>query len=112
MKKLLIGVIAATAFFGATALAADLPTKAPIYPAAAPVFTWSGFYLGIVGGGGWGHTRHTNSFNQATSGTVDINGGLFGGTYGFNWQSGSWVFGLEGDISWSGIRHEFNDTGT
>ncbi len=112
MKRLLVAVIAAAAFCGATALAADMPTKAPIARAPASVFTWTGFYLGIAGGGGWGDTRHTNSFNGATSGTVDINGGLFGGTYGYNWQSGSWVFGLEGDISWSGIRATFNDTGT
>lgn len=112
MKWLFVGLIAATAFCGAPALAADMPVKARMSPVAAPIFTWTGFYLGIQGGGGFGNTRHTNSLNGATSGTVEINGGLFGGTYGVNWQAGSWVLGLEGDISWSGIKATFNDTGT
>lgn len=109
MRRCLLSLAALVGLLGAPATAADFPVKAPIHPAAA---TWSGFYLGIQGGGGWGSTRHTNSLNGATSGTVDINGGLFGATYGYNWQSGSWVFGLEGDISWSGIRATFNDTGS
>jgi outer membrane immunogenic protein len=112
MKKLLVGVTAATALCAAPALAADMPVKAPVYPAVAPVFSWTGFYLGIAGGGGWGSTRHTNAVNLATSGTVGIHGGLFGGTFGYNWQTGPLVLGLEGDISWSGIRSTFTDTGS
>jgi outer membrane immunogenic protein len=38
----------------------------------------------------------TDSFN--------INGGLIGGTAGYNWQVGQIVFGLEGDGDWSGIK--------
>jgi len=111
MKKFLLAGIAAAAFCAAPALAADMPVKAPV---AAPMFNWTGFYLGIEGGGGWADTRHTNANNGATSGTVGIDGGLFGGTYGYNWQAprSPWVFGLEGDFSWSGIKKTFNDTGT
>jgi outer membrane immunogenic protein len=107
MKRILIAGIAAIAFCGAPALAADMPVKAP--PMVVPIFNWTGFYVGIEGGGGWADTRHTNSGNGINSGTVGIDGGLFGGTYGYNWQSGSWVFGLEGDFSWSGIKKNFDD---
>jgi outer membrane immunogenic protein len=111
MKKILVAGIAAAAFCGAPALAADMPVKAPVYKAVDPGYNWTGFYVGIEGGGGWADTRHTNADNGANSGTVGIDGGLFGGTYGYNWQSGSWVFGLEGDFSWSGIKRTFNATG-
>jgi hypothetical protein len=51
----------------------------------------------------------TNTINGINSGTVGISGGLFGGTYGYNFQLGSWVLGFEGDFSWSGIRSKFFD---
>lgn len=69
-----------------------------------------GFYLGIEGGGGWADTRHTNAINGIHSGDVSINGGLFGGTYGYNLQLGSWLLGFEGDFSWSGIKKNFHDS--
>src|SRR4051812_6854357 len=82
--------------------AADLPRGAPQYKAPAYVtqYNWTGFYLGINGGGGWGDSAW-NGFaikNQPS-------GGLIGGTVGYNWQGpGSpWVFGLEGDIAWASI---------
>jgi outer membrane immunogenic protein len=107
-----VGALAAVAVFGfaSVAFAADMPVKAPM---AAPVaaYNWTGFYVGIAGGGGWGSTRQTNELNNATSGTDNnLNGGIFGGTYGFNWQWGSIVAGLEGDISWSGIKDSFKDS--
>jgi outer membrane immunogenic protein len=106
MKKLLAAGIAVAAFCGAPALAADMPVKAPM---VAQAFNWTGFYLGIEGGGGWTDTRHINALTAVASGTARINGGLVGGTYGYNWQTGRWVFGLEGDISWSGVQKNFND---
>jgi outer membrane immunogenic protein len=74
-------------------LAADLPQR-PVYkaPAIAPAFNWSGFYLGVYGGYAFG------------SGDTDgFNGGMAGGTIGYNWQApGSmWVFGIEGDGGWT-----------
>ncbi len=54
-------------------------------------------------------SRHTNALNGINSGNVGISGGLFGGTYGYNLQLGSWVVGFEGDFSWSGIRSNFFD---
>src|SRR5258707_15542015 len=77
--------------------AADLPrqmvTKAPVY--VAPYYNWTGFYVGVNGGGGWG------SASWDSTGSSDVSGGLVGGTIGYNWQFGTWVIGLEGDIDWA-----------
>jgi len=82
--------------------AADIPRAAPAYkaPVAIPVYNWTGFYLGINGGYGWGRTTW-DGFGSATT-----SGWLIGLTAGYNWQAlGSpWVFGLEGDIDWTNIR--------
>jgi outer membrane immunogenic protein len=106
MKKILVAGITVAAFCSAPALAADMPVKAPY---VAPMFNWTGFYLGIEGGDGWGSTNHTNTLNGGSPGPARISGALFGGTYGYNWQSGNFVLGLEGDISWSSIKKTFVD---
>lgn len=75
-------------------------TKAP----PKPVYNWTGFYLGLEGGMGWGNSTQTDptGFN---SGTYQPIGGFIGGTIGYNWQfAGDWVFGLEGDASWANIN--------
>jgi outer membrane immunogenic protein len=82
------------------ATAADLPprpyVKAPAYGPQA--YNWSGFYVGVNGGYGFGTSSFTDTNN------FDINGGLVGGTVGYNWQVGQGVFGLEGDGDWSDIK--------
>jgi hypothetical protein len=95
MRRLFVAGIAAAAFGGAPAFAADMAVKAPPAPVAAP-YSWTGFYLGIEGGGGFGSTSHTNAlFPVANSGgNANLQGGLFGGTYGYNWQFGHIVTGL------------------
>jgi outer membrane immunogenic protein len=83
-----------------SALAADLPThKAPPAPApyyTPPPFTWTGFYVGVNGGWGFSGTDN-NSFGN-------INGGLVGGTVGYNYQMGQFVIGYEGDVDWSDVH--------
>lgn len=78
-------------------MAADLPTKAPLY--AAPVFSWTGFYVGINGGAGW---ADTDSVFAAGIG-LDMTGGFFGGQIGYNWQFGQFVIGAEIDGQWANI---------
>ena len=89
-----------------SALAADLPramppTRAPIF---VPGYSWTGFYVGINGGGAWGRSDWSGF-----AGDNDVSGGLVGVTAGYNWQSGQWVFGLEGDIDWSNIKGNFTN---
>lgn len=110
MKRILLAAVVSAAF-GTCAFAADLPTKAPVSKPLDTPYSWAGFYIGVEGGGGWADTRHTNAINGGTSGTIRINGGVFGGTYGYNWQQGPWVVGFEGDMSWSGIKDTFFDNG-
>jgi len=65
---------------------------------------WTGLYLGVNLGGGWGESR----FNFAPAGTAtnnfNVKGPFGGGTLGFNWQlSPAWVIGIEGDIDGTGL---------
>jgi outer membrane immunogenic protein len=99
MKKLLFGIAAIAALVGTPALAADLALKAPPPP---PAWNWTGFYGGIEGGAGWGTSRQTDT-SGVTSGDYSQSGGLIGGTFGYNWQMNHLVFGLEADLSWTGI---------
>jgi len=112
MNKILFGAIGAVALsLSVPASAADIAarpyTKAPVAP-PAPIYTWTGFYAGIQGGGGWGQTDATfigapNAAGFLGSQTYDTSGGFVGGVVGYNWQSGPVVFGLEGDYHWSDI---------
>ena len=66
-------------------------TKAP--PAVvSPAYNWSGFYVGAIGGYGWG--------------TDSGNGGFGGGTVGYNWQlpGSQFVFGVEVDAAGASIK--------
>jgi outer membrane immunogenic protein len=65
-----------------------------------PGYNWTGFYVGLNGGYSWGRANTTIFPNSilATSLGRDVNGGLFGGQIGYNWQvNPKWVLGLEPD---------------
>src|SRR5471030_415067 len=102
MKKLIIGAVFA-AIGSASAFAADLPVqsyKSP--PVVAQVYNWTGFYVGVNGGYGWGQqdplTLFSNRFDRTSFNT---NGGMVGGTVGAQIQQGYVVLGLEGDLDWA-----------
>jgi outer membrane immunogenic protein len=89
MKKRLLVSAAAMLAIAAPASAADVATRAPVYKAAAPLFNWTGFYVGGHGGYGWGETENLRP-----------NGWFGGGQLGYNWQyAPNWVLGIETDIS-------------
>lgn len=70
----------------------------------AAMYDWSGFYAGVTGGYGWGDSDFSfDTGGGTTTGSLDLNGAFLGGVVGYNMQAGSWVFGVEGDLAWSGI---------
>jgi outer membrane immunogenic protein len=105
MKKILLASVALFGFAGAAA-AADLPMRAaPPAPiiAAAPIFTWTGFYVGVNAGYGWSD----DDFDSVALADDDNDGGFIGGAQvGYNYQIGSFVVGLEGDIQYADFGRE------
>jgi outer membrane immunogenic protein len=102
-KTLLVVMSAVVSSLSVTASAADLPARAyPTAPAVvpSPIYDWSGFYIGINGGGG------TSSFDWNLDGVGDegshnATGGTFGAQFGYRWQLASWVFGVETLVNWA-----------
>lgn len=88
-----------------TATAADLPRAMPVKAPAvvAPAWTWTGFYIGINGGGIW-HRAKADAIDgipDTASATVKASGATFGGQVGFNWQVQRFVLGVEADWNWA-----------
>jgi outer membrane immunogenic protein len=120
MKRILFSAAVALSFSG-IAGAADLAVKAPVMT-PSPGFSWTGIYLGIGGGTGWGNKEY--SWDQdatvaaiaaqmqnggplphlgAVLGSHPISGGFFGGQLGGNWQAEWAVFGIQADAHWADI---------
>jgi outer membrane immunogenic protein len=128
MKKLLLGLIVAIAAV-APAAAADLParayTKAPAY--LDPASNWTGFYVGLNAGGAWGRSDATTTtispaggfFATTSPAAIAIagaqrinNSGFTGGlTAGYNWQASNFVFGLESDFDYFGLKGSSRSSG-
>jgi outer membrane immunogenic protein len=95
--------VAALAASMSCASAADLAR--PVYkapPAIAPAVNWTGFYVGANGGYGWSRGQ-IYDFTVDNPTGPDIKGGFGGGQIGFNYQTGSFVLGVETDFEGSGI---------
>jgi outer membrane immunogenic protein len=95
--------------FGTAAFAVALALAPAAFAAdvAAPAvvvkpFTWTGHYVGINGGFGWGTTEVAYP-GSGTGVTIQTSGGLFGVTVGGNKQGPNWVIGIEGDFDWANI---------
>jgi outer membrane immunogenic protein len=120
MRTWLAGLGFAALAFGGSAVAADLPMKAPP-PAAAPAFSWTGWYVGVTAGGEWASSdpRTSTVFDPiagyfaassvpaiAATGTQHIgsSGATVGGELGYNWQAGMAVLGVETDFQYFGLK--------
>lgn len=101
MNKIMLSCLtAATVALAVTpSVAADLrmATKAPVMAPMVPAPNWNGFYIGAMGGYGWGDLRTDTAFRGSFRDSLE--GGFVGGTIGYNFQApGSiWVFGIEGE---------------
>jgi outer membrane immunogenic protein len=103
VQRLLIVAVCLVSLAARSGLAADLQVRAPArMPAPLVVHGWAGCYVGVEAGGDWGQSRHDTAFGS-TSDAYAVRGGLAGGTIGCNHQTGQWVLGLEGDLSWTSM---------
>jgi outer membrane immunogenic protein len=139
LTVILSGIIGLGAIGAASA--ADMAVKAAP-PPLAPVFTWTGFYIGVNLGGSWADNQRGYSTGQpglvfascgspagvaplvfAGANPFDLSNGcgsptsfIGGGQIGYNWQAGAWVFGLEADGAWQSLIERsfvrFGDTPT
>ena len=112
MNKAFLGAMGLVAVGIAPAVAADLPartyTKAPAIIAA--VYDWSGFYIGLNGGGASSRECYTifsvagAAVNPNSEGCHSATGAVAGGQIGYRWQASSWVFGIEGQGDWANLK--------
>lgn len=97
-----LSLTSSLALASSNALSADLVDETPVAPVETievPVFTWSGGYLGVAGGGGWADGDFTTGGVTASD---SFNGGIFGAFAGWNWQmDNNFVVGLEGDVDYN-----------
>jgi outer membrane immunogenic protein len=126
IKTLLAGTALFLVPFGAGA--ADLPvrTPAPAPVVAAPIFTWSGVYMGVQGGWQQQRDHYSDDFvavpaGQAPPGAIDPSrgfasfgttkkNGFIGGAHaGYNHQIGSLVVGVEADIEGTNLKYGYQD---
>ena len=99
-----LSVVAALVATTFAAQAADLRTPNYKSPAYAPTYySWTGFYVGLNGGYGFGKSS-ISSPTLGSTGDFNVKGAQFGGTLGYNLQTGSWVWGLEGDLDYSAMK--------
>jgi outer membrane immunogenic protein len=101
MRKILFSTVALAALAG-QAFAADLPSRkeAPVYVAPAPIFSWTGFYVGADIGGSWGNNNVTvpAAFGANFSHNATNDGVIGGGFVGYNYQFNNFVIGLQGEF--------------
>jgi outer membrane immunogenic protein len=118
MKRAIILGLGLLALGTAPVLAADIPVKARPAPPPimAPVYNWSGFYIGVNAGGGWSNPEYVNLANTTFFGDVgtsvpfghNASGFIGGGQIGYNFQSGAFVFGLEAMFDYADIEGDVN----
>lgn len=82
--------------------------KAPALYSPAPVFSWTGFYIGAHGGYGWSNFSGDDPTTGGTD-TAQARGWLGGVTVGYNYQINSFVVGVEGDYSWADVNKTDSD---
>jgi len=107
VKLALAGILLGLGAAGA-ASAADLPVKAS--PAVAPVYNWTGCYIGANAGGGWTRmdtsraSQDTIGPSFALYGSENDTGFIGGGQAGCDFQTTNVVFGVQGTFDFGNIK--------
>jgi outer membrane immunogenic protein len=113
LRRILLSSIAAFGLAG-SAFAADLSSRAPppIYVPPAPIFTWTGIYVGGQVGYGWGqnNTNFGDNFGDFDSFSYNTSGVIGGAHVGYNLQINQFVIGLEGDVDGTSMSKQFNSS--
>jgi outer membrane immunogenic protein len=119
MNKLFLSTVALVGLVGA-ATAADLPARAaPSALAPVPAFTWTGFYIGAHAGYLWSESAMKLAAVGVDVLPIDVergtlprslsvaqDGAMGGIQAGYNMQFGTFVAGVEADISWTDAEGE------
>jgi outer membrane immunogenic protein len=113
MKKLL-PLAAVFVSMATAASAADFPVTPVKAALPAPIlFSWTGCYVGVEGGGAWGQGEQIANGgpnpNATITGGMTIKGGIAGGTIGCNIQMSNFVVSGEADFNWTNKRGSVND---
>jgi len=117
MKRSCVAGAVLACVLAGSAMAADMPLKAPV---PRVVSDWTGFYIGVHGGYGWAQPsisdfdlNHSNlsmsdflmNDENFSLHTPKLRGAVFGGYAGYNWQWGQrGVVGLEIDYSAANVK--------
>jgi outer membrane immunogenic protein len=112
--RAIIVAVGLSAALAATAHAADLPRTMPVKaPVAVVEHSWAGHYIGLFAGYAFGRAHITAPFDSNTGFfynffgapyDASIKGFLGGIAFGHNWQSRAFVFGLEGEAGYLGLK--------
>jgi outer membrane immunogenic protein len=114
MRLLKVVVVAGAALAASPTIAADYSPPPYVPPPVAivePASIWTGFYVGLSGGGRWSKVTWTTlSVTPApgippdpttTPAYFDSSTGTVGGYFGYDWQfAPRWVWGLQADFDW------------
>jgi outer membrane immunogenic protein len=107
VKKIALAAAVLTLSAGSSS-AADMAVKARPVPPPVAVYNWTGFYVGINGGGGSAHKcwdllsdLGVPVVPAAPEGCHNATGATVGGQIGYRWQASNWVFGLEAQGNWA-----------
>jgi opacity protein-like surface antigen len=112
MKSLLVASLTFAAG-AASAMAADMPLKAPQAPAVPPISSWTGFYVGGHLGAALEASKLDDPFGPVSYGDrVTTTSFLAGGQVGANYQIGNVVVGATADLSWVSSRGDETCFGT
>ncbi len=131
MRKFTIPIAIVTGLIAPSAFAADMAVKAPPSPPPAPVYNWTGWYVGVNAGASFGNVKTDFNVAPYTLSNTGVgapfatfpgfggsnreypDGFMGGGQIGYNWQlSPIWVVGFETDFQGALERDSSNLTNT